>query len=309
MNELAWKEIITGQRKGLSASLLRGGLHVASLPYGLGVAGRNIGFDRGWIPSIKVDQPVISVGNLTVGGTGKTPVVEWIARWFRGHGKRVAILSRGYGSADGPNDEALVLEENLPDVPHLQGADRLALARIGMEELDAEVFVLDDGFQHRRLRRDLDIVLIDASNPMGNGKLLPAGPLREPLSSLGRAQLILLTRAETEPAHRIDALRQMLTRWGGTVPIISASFPATKLDRIGYPSLPASSMAGRKVAAFCGIGNPNGFRTTLTGLGAQVVAWRAFPDHYPTKLPTSPTCVAGGRPREQNGWSRRRRIL
>src|SRR5207244_12530469 len=128
------------------------------------------------------------------GGTGKTPCAEFVARFFRQLDLRVALLSRGYGSQAGRNDEALVLEENLPDVPHLQGPDRAALAQVAVEELDSEILVLDDGFQHRRLHRDLDIVLIDATCPWGYGHLLPRGLLREPISSLKRAHVAMLTR-------------------------------------------------------------------------------------------------------------------
>ena len=118
------------------------------------MAVRNAGFDRGWNKSHRAAVPVISVGNLTLGGTGKTPMVEWLARWYRRRGLRVAILSRGYGQDGGLNDEGQVLEENLPDVPHLQGPDRVALAGIAAHELETELIVLDDGFQHRRLARD-----------------------------------------------------------------------------------------------------------------------------------------------------------
>ena len=136
--------------------------------------------------------PVVSVGNLTLGGTGKTPMVEWLARWYRRRGLRVAILSRGYGQEGGLNDEGQVLEENLPDVPHLQGPDRVALAGIAAYELETELIVLDDGFQHRRLARDLDLVLIDALDPFGLGNLFPRGLLREPIRSLRRASVVVL---------------------------------------------------------------------------------------------------------------------
>src|SRR5262245_12493692 len=153
---------------------------------------RNWLYDRGWKRTHRAAVPVVSVGNLTVGGTGKTPCVEFVARWFRERDRRVAILSRGYGSTGGANDEAMVLEENLPDVPHLQGADRVALAAAAVEELESEVLVLDDGFQHRRLARDLDLVLVDATNPWGHGAVLPRGLLREPASGLRRAGAVLL---------------------------------------------------------------------------------------------------------------------
>ena len=132
------------------------------------------GYDRGWLRSHAATVPVVSVGNLTLGGTGKTPMVEWLARWFRRHGVRVAILSRGYGHTGGLNDEGRVLEENLPDVPHLQSPDRVAQSRVAVVELETEVIVLDDGFQHRRLRRDLDVVLLDALEPFGLGPALSA---------------------------------------------------------------------------------------------------------------------------------------
>lgn len=281
MTELQWKAIISEKRQDLSAKILRAGLRVASFPYGAAVRSRNLGFDQGWINSTRVDRPVISIGNLTVGGTGKTPVVEWVARWFREHGKRIAILSRGYGAEDGPNDEALVLEENLPDVPHLQGKDRVALAKIGIEELDAELFVLDDGFQHRRLARDLDIVLVDALNPFGNGRLLPAGPLREPISSLRRAGLILLTRADGVDEPTRSRLRADIQNWAPGTPVGTVSFPPTELQGMGREPRPVSDLVGRRVASFCGIGHPEAFARTLEGLGASIVATRSFPDHHP----------------------------
>ena len=132
----------------------------------------------GWLKSQRARVPVVSVGNLTLGGTGKTPMVEWLARWFRGHQVRVAILSRGYGHTGGMNDEGRVLEENLPDVPHLQDPDRVALAEAAVLELETELIVLDDGFQHRRLARDLDVVLLDALEPFGLSQMFPRGLLQ-----------------------------------------------------------------------------------------------------------------------------------
>src|SRR5262249_34034553 len=159
-----YRALIDGQRRGAWPALQRTGLRLASLPYGWGVCLRNWRYDRGWTRTRRAAVPVVSVGNLTAGGTGKTPCVEDVAAWFRQRDVRVAILSRGYASQGGLNDEALVLEENLPDVPHLQGADRAALADAAVEELESEVLLLDDGFQHRRLARDLDLVLLDATN-------------------------------------------------------------------------------------------------------------------------------------------------
>src|SRR5262249_31870064 len=151
--------------------------------------------------------PVISVGNLTMGGTGKTPCVEYVSRRLSDRGHRVAILSRGYGEGDGPNDEALVLEQDLPDVPHLQGADRVALAHMAVDELESEVIVLDDGFQHRRLGRSLDLVLIDATQPWGHGFLCPRGLLRESPGELARAHVLIITRCDHISEHELAIVR------------------------------------------------------------------------------------------------------
>src|SRR5262245_1460980 len=175
---------------------MRLALRAASVPYGWGVRLRNRLYDRGWKRVARAPVPVVSVGNLTLGGTGKTPCVEYICRYYRSLDLRVAVLSRGYGAEHGPNDEALVLEENLPDVPHLQGADRVALARTAVEELESEVLVLDDGLQHRRLARDLDVVLVDATAPWGHGFLFPRGLLREAAGGLRRAGVVVLTRCD-----------------------------------------------------------------------------------------------------------------
>ena len=165
---------------------------------------------------------MVGVGNLTLGGTGKTPCVEYVADLYRQHEYRVAILSRGYRgehNETGRNDEAMLLEENLPDVPHLQGRDRAALAATAVEELESEVLVLDDGFQHRRLARDLDIVLIDATNPWGFGYLFPRGALREPVSGLRRAGVVMITRADRASSEAIETMRQRIRHYA-SVPIV-----------------------------------------------------------------------------------------
>src|SRR5262249_46216147 len=151
-----------------------------------------------------------------------TPCVEYVARFFRDRELRVAILSRGYGGGQGPNDEALVLEEDLPDVPHLQGPDRAELAAVAVEELESEVLVLDDGFQHLGLARAPDVVLIDATQPWGHGYLLPRGLLREPPSSLRRAGVVVLTRCDQVDATALTALRQRVARLAPKVPIAEA---------------------------------------------------------------------------------------
>jgi tetraacyldisaccharide 4'-kinase len=256
----------------------RSALWVASLPYGLTVAARHILYDRGWKRSHRAAVPVVSVGNLTAGGTGKTPCVEYLARYYRQRDRRVAILSRGYGSTGGRNDEALVLEENLSDVPHLQGADRVALAAIAVEELESEVLVLDDAFQHRRLARDLDVVLIDVTDPWGHGYLLPRGLLRESPRRLRQAGVIVLTRCDQVPAAEVAAVHTEVARCAPGVPVVETTHRPTELVNRG--TAPLERLQDRPVAAFCGIGNPEAFRRTLLGLGAQVSAFRTFPDHH-----------------------------
>jgi len=275
-----FRDIVSGRRRGLATGLLRVGLRAASVPYGWAIRSRNRKFDRG-IDVHTAGVPVVSIGNLTVGGTGKTPMVEWMARQFRGRGIRVAILSRGYGAAaDGRNDEALELELALPDVPHLQNPDRVASASVATEELGTQLLLLDDGFQHRKLARDFDVVLLDASEPFGFDRLLPAGTLREPVTGLARAQVVVLSRADMLDVVGREAVRRRVAEINPQavwceVEHRPAALVASDGSREGNDTI-----ANRKVAAFCGIGNPAGFRHTLATLGCNVAAWREFPDHH-----------------------------
>lgn len=283
INPETWYALISGQRRGPFATAARCGLWLASWPYSFVTRTRNALFDRGWKRTHRAAVPVVSVGNLTLGGTGKTPCVEWVARFFREREVQVAILSRGYGSeADaGRNDEALVLEENLPDVPHLQGADRAALAATAVEELESELLVLDDGFQHRRMGRDLDVVLIDATRPPARDYVFPRGTLREPPGGLKRAGAVLLTRCDQVPAPEVAALRAWVARRVPNVPVATTEHRPVEL--VGCEGMTESLelLRGRTVGAFCGIGNPQAFRHTLEALGAAVADLRVFPDHHP----------------------------
>ncbi len=280
MREAAFLSLVRGERKDLVSRALRSGLWGLSVPYGVAAGLRNLAFDRSWKATHHAAVPVVAIGNLTLGGTGKTPMVEWVARWYRSRNLRVAILSRGYGGSEGLNDEGRVLEENLPNVPHLQNADRVGLARIAVEELDSQVLVLDDGFQHRRLARDLDIVLVDALEPFGAGHLLPRGLLREPIRSLRRAGVVVLSRADLVDGTRRAAIRDEARRRAGPLLWVEARHAPRDLMREGAPAEPLERLAGTRVAAFCGIGNPEGFRRTLASLGVSPLAFRAFPDHH-----------------------------
>jgi tetraacyldisaccharide 4'-kinase len=250
------------------------------VPYGWVSRWRNARYDCGLQRVQRVPIPVVSIGNLTLGGTGKTPCVEYVARFYYQHGRRAAILSRGYGGTQGTNDEALLLARNLPEVPHLQGTDRVTLAVAALERYQSEVLVLDDGFQHRRLARDLDIVLVDATDPWGQGYLFPRGLLREAPTGLRRAGLIVLTRCDQRSMEKRGRLREAIARIAPGIPVAEALHRPLHLVNDDQATAPLERLRGRKLAAFCGLGNPAAFRDTLAALGAEVQAFRVFPDHH-----------------------------
>lgn len=275
-----FRALVNGRRRGPWPASLRCGLWAASFPYGWITRCRNRLYDRGYKECRRVAVPVVSVGNLTLGGTGKTPCVEYVSRYYGARQRRVAILSRGYGGVRGRNDEALLLAENVPEVPHLQGRDRVALAEEAVARLGSEVLVLDDGFQHRRLARDLDIVLIDASEPWGHGYLFPRGLLREAPAGLSRAGVVLMTRCDQSPPAERERLRQTIARLAPNAPLAEARHRPLELIDSAQGTAPLAHLADRPVAAFCGIGNPDAFRRTLADLGSAVTDFRTYPDHH-----------------------------
>ncbi|TWT86255.1 Tetraacyldisaccharide 4'-kinase [Pseudobythopirellula maris] len=274
-------DLVSGRRRGVSAAALRLALLAAEAPYTLAVSLRNRRFDRDPSRTVRVGAPVVSVGNLTLGGSGKTPMVKWLARRFRAAGVRVAIVSRGYGAEPGAkNDEALELEGALPDVPHLQNPDRVAAASTAIEELSSQAILADDAFQHRRLGRDLDIVLLDATEPFGHGHVFPRGLLREPVAGLKRADVVCLTRADRVDDATRSALRGKAERLAPRAVWCEAVHrPQRLLDAAGETA-PLETLRGKRVAAFCGIGNPAAFRATLEELGAEVASFAELPDHH-----------------------------
>ena len=276
------RSILSGRRGDPAAVIIRGGLSLASFVYGAAVRWRNRRFDTGSRPVHRCGVPVISVGNLTTGGTGKTPVVRFLAERFRRQGIRVAIVSRGYGRGKRDiNDEALELHDRLPDVPHVQDPDRVEAARIAVEELESELVLMDDGFQHRRLGRDLDLVVIDATCPFGYGHLLPRGLLREPLKSLRRADLALVTRVEATDVSTVEAIREAVRSAAPNLACATCGHRPTSLLEYPARKLPIETLASSRVAVVSAIGNPAAFLHTVTGCGATIVDHRDLPDHDP----------------------------
>ncbi len=267
---------------GFGAALARAGLRVASLGWIAGHAARLAAVRTGILRAERLPVPVLSVGNLTAGGTGKTPFVAWIVQRLVEQGRRPGVLSRGYGPRpDGSDvsDEGLVLRRLLgPDRPYVEDANRRRGGRrLLAEHPETDVLVLDDGFQHVRLARDLDIVLLDATNPFGYGHRLPRGLLREPPSALGRADVVVLTRAERVSTAEIAALEQRVAALTPALVAVARTRPVG-LEVDGRPAA-LDALAGRVVHACSAIGNPAAFAATLEDLGARVVGRTELPDH------------------------------
>lgn len=268
---------------GILAGIGRLGLAILEPAYRGAVGLRNAGFDWGIRKSQRVNAPVISVGNLTTGGTGKTPVVALVVQILQQQGRIPGIISRGYRAVDGQgNDEKRVLERLCPGVPHEQNSSRYIAARKLISTSDIDIIVMDDGFQHRQLHRELDIVLIDATNPFGFDHLLPRGLLREPLTAFKRADLVLITRSDMVPERELAAIE---ARVGKVAPRIA--------DRIGRVEFRPSGLIdghGRRysfeelsdqpVMLVSGIGNPEAFAETCRKAGLRIEATQWFPDHH-----------------------------
>jgi tetraacyldisaccharide 4'-kinase len=261
--------------------------------YELVVARRDGLYRSGVFQQRRVDAPVISVGNLTVGGTGKTPLVKWIAQRLADEGRHVCIITRGYRRAskgritvsngseilatlDEAGDEALMLAESLQNnVAVVCDANRVSAAQFAIKTFQSDVIILDDAFQHRRIARDLDIVLIDASEPLANGRLLPAGRLREPASALERADCLVLTRADN--ADERAAMREELRLINPTAPVFCSVMRFAGLTELNERV--AANLSGIS-AAFCGIGNPQSFFSLLEREHFAINHQKTFRDHH-----------------------------
>jgi tetraacyldisaccharide 4'-kinase len=245
-----------------------------------------------------VGVPVISVGNITTGGTGKTPLVAWISRLLSSEGHRVCVLTRGYGrenpksrvvvsdgtiiksSVRAAGDEPMLLAEALlGQAAVICDADRVSAAKWSIRELGAEVFVLDDGFQHRRISRDLDLVVVDAMSTWGGGRMLPYGRLREPLDELKRADAIIISRSEE--ATDLQRLCNSARHLGKGAPVFTSRTVTSAVRSIaGELDRATSLIRNSSTMAFCGIGNPEAFFKHLRRDGWNVMATKSYPDHF-----------------------------
>jgi tetraacyldisaccharide 4'-kinase len=288
--EIYYTQLVAGERRQVADRLLLGLLKVCAALYAGVMRLRAAAYACGLLPVKRLPVTVISVGNITMGGTGKTPTVLLIARELMARGRRVTVLTRGYGGSlegetrivsDGNSlllspaeagDEPCLLAASLPGLMVVMGADRYRAGCLALKELSADCFILDDGFQHQRLARNLDILLLDSEAPFGNGRTVPAGFLREPPSAAGRADLVILTRC-ADGATVSDCLP-------AAIPICRSSHFLTGYTPLAGGELrPFAELAGKRIVAFCGIANPAAFFDGIEASGVPLVSTLAFPDH------------------------------
>lgn len=274
--------VVDGSDHRISASLLRGCLSLAEPFYAIVTAARNQMFDRGSIAAHRAGRPVISVGNITTGGTGKTPVVRWLVETLRSDGFMPAVLMRGYkASVDEDSDEQRLLESQLPGTPVEANPSRIEGARMVLAaHPEVNIFVLDDGFQHRRLHRDFDLVLIDVTNPFGFDHVLPRGLLREPIEGLSRAAAFVMTHCELASAEKLSSIESTLRRFNAAAPIFRCSHEQMGIRSLDGSSVSFEALGGSRVVSFCGLGNPDGFESQLTKHGIHIAGSKRFEDHH-----------------------------
>jgi tetraacyldisaccharide 4'-kinase len=292
------ENLIGTEKESKLRKLVLAPLCLLSFFYGLAVWFRLFLYARGIFRRRSLPCKVVSVGNITLGGTGKTPLVCLLSEMIQARGHRVAILSRGYkGNFRGPfalvtdgerilmdaqqaGDEPYLLAEKLRGIPVIVGRERWLSGKYAIEQFRSEVLILDDGFQHLPLNRDLNLLLIDSSSPFGNGHLFPRGALREPLSQLSRADAIILTKVAE--SVNIKILKQNLEKiLEGHLLFFQVDYAAGEIWLYEKKkSLPPESLKGKKILAFSGLAKPESFQTTLLSLGAEIVEFKTFPDHY-----------------------------
>ncbi|MHC4293783.1 MAG: tetraacyldisaccharide 4'-kinase, partial [Planctomycetota bacterium] len=285
MDQEYYRKLISGQIGG-SASSVRLLLPILSFFYGVVIRLRNILYNIGLLRTHRLDRPVISVGNITAGGTGKTPLVIWLCRCLSGK-KKTVILTRGYKAQTSKEktsqtyvDEPQILIKKCQGVEIIINADRVEGAREAIRKFNAEVLVLDDGFQHRRLGRDVDIVTVDATKPFGYGRLLPAGLLREPPCSLIRADAVVITRCDHVNEIQLKMIEKQIENNMKDAIVTKTAHKVVAARLANGKKIIPEALKGKRIFAFCGIGNPHSFITTLRDLGCEIAGSKIYNDHY-----------------------------
>jgi len=268
--------LMTDKRNGAVFAPFKFVLYLASIVYGTAILGRRLLYAVGVFRSRKVPMRIVSVGNLTLGGTGKTPFVIALAGIIKSELRREpCVLIRGYGW-----DEQAMLKKNLPDTPILVGEDRVKQAGRAIKLYGSSIGILDDGFQYWELRRDLSIVLVDSRNPFGNGHLFPRGVLRESLSALRRAHLVVFTKMDDKNPG-LGLLKDRIHRINNRIGFLEAVHkPSHLYEPRTRKDLPLAALSGARVMLLSSIGDPGYFEETVKNLGAVVVEHMAFGDHH-----------------------------
>jgi tetraacyldisaccharide 4'-kinase len=293
MNQDDFRKLISGQKTGVVASLLRLLLGAAGGGYWTAVRLRNFLYSSGLLKAHRVDATVISIGNITTGGTGKTPLVVRLCKQiisdsgFQFSNSQCAILTRGYKATQEPGsrtqdyrDEPATLAESCPEVKVIVNPDRVAGATEAVGRFGAKVLIMDDGFQHRRLGRDLDIVVIDATLPFGYGRMLPAGLLREPVTSLKRADAVVITRCDQITENELNQIEQKLETINPDMIIARSIHSPAYVKSMDNQDISLEYLKGKKIFAFCGIGNPDAFLRTIRQTGADLAGSKIYNDHH-----------------------------
>ena len=273
------RAMLEKRKRGGVAFLLRTVLLPASLLYRMGMALRNKAYWNNLIVRSRAPLPVISIGNITVGGTGKTPFVIMLCRLLKSMQIKPGILIRGYKSKNPEHSDEVSLYRNLlPEVRVYPGKNRIVSAMEAVKD-GVDVLVLDDGFQHLKLMRNMDIVLLDARTPFGGGRVVPGGGLREPLTNLKRASILVLTRVDQVSAESLEMLQNSLKQLAPNVPILQSTHRPSRFYDMTGRSHDLQELSGLPVVAISGIGQPEAFAQTLTELGADVRDVVEFTDH------------------------------
>ena len=293
MNQESYRKLISGQSSGAPAVLLRFFLGVAAQVYSIIIRLRNLLYSKGRLKTHSVNAAVISVGNITAGGTGKTPLVIWLCNKITQNLKlktqnyRCAILTRGYKATQNLklktknySDEPAILAKSCSEAKIIVKPNRVVGAAEAVNKFGAKVVIMDDGFQHQRLDRDLDIVTIDAMCPFGYDKMLPAGLLREPVSALKRAGAVVITRCNQIAEARLVKLEEKIKSVNADMIIAKSIHTPICAKSLERKEISIEKLKSKKIFAFCGIGNPDAFLGTIKELGLNLAGSKIYNDHY-----------------------------